>query len=46
MRKLIAFLVIVIMALLILNLAWDDGPKADRVFEMANRHIEWTYAGK
>ena len=35
--------VIAVIALAVLNLAWEN-PKPDVVYEMANRHIEWTYA--
>ena len=38
--------VLAVIALAVLNLAYDPGYKADAVFQMANKNIEWTYAGK
>jgi hypothetical protein len=38
--------VLAVIALAVLNLTYDFGPKPDRVFPMANRNITWYYAGK
>ena len=47
MRRILLILsVLAVIALAVLNLTWDFGPKPDAVYQMANQHIEWTYAGK
>ena len=47
MQKFIArLLVILVVCLVVLNLVYDDGLEPDVVYPMANRNIEWTYAGK
>lgn len=46
MKKLLIVSVLAVIALTVLNLTYDPGYKADAVYQMANRHIEWTYAGK
>ena len=33
---------LVVLALGVLNLAYDFGPEPDEVFPMANQHIEWN----
>ena len=45
MKKAIAVWAVVV-ALVVLNLAYNPGPEPDVVFPMANQGIEWTYAGK
>lgn len=35
-----------VIALAVLNLAYDDRIPPDDVYPMANRNIEWHYAGK
>ena len=47
MRKVIMFLAILaVIALAVLNLTYKFGPEPDEVYQMANRHITWYYAGK
>ena len=47
MRKFLLILsVLAVIALAVLNLAYDDRIPPDAVYSMANQHIEWTYAGK
>ena len=47
MRKVLMVIsVLAAVAMVILNLAYDDGIKPDAVYQMTNQHIEWTYAGK
>lgn len=46
MRKLMIFAILVVIAMAIVDLTYDDRIKPDRVYDMANRHIVWHYAGK
>ena len=47
MRKVILILsVLAAVAFGILDATYDDRPKPDAVYEMANKHIEWHYATK
>lgn len=47
MRKFIMVVsLLAVVALWILNATYDFGPKPDAIYEMANKHIEWHYAGK
>lgn len=47
MRKFLLILsVLAVIALAVLNLTYPFGPEPDIICPMANRHIEWTYAGK
>lgn len=43
MRKLLIISVLVVIALAIIDLAYDPGYRADAVCPMANRNIEWHY---
>lgn len=45
MKKLI-IAVLAVAALAVLNLTYQDSIKPDAVFQMANQHITWHYAGK
>ena len=45
-KKLMVIAILALVALAVLNLAYDSGIKPDAEFPMANRHIEWHYAGK
>lgn len=38
--------IVVVIALAVLNLTYDFGPKPDAVYPMANQNIEWYCAGK
>lgn len=47
MRKFLMILsVLAVIALAVLNLAYDDRIPPDDVYPIANRNIEWHYAGK
>ena len=47
MRKaLLVVSILAVIALAVLNLTYRFGPEPDVVIPMANRNIEWTYAGK
>ena len=46
MKRLMVFVYIVVAALAVLNLMVRFEPEPDAVFPMANRNIEWYYAGK
>ena len=47
MRKVIMWVSILsVIALAVLNLTYQFGPEPDEVYPMANRWIEWDYAGK
>ena len=46
MKALTTLAVLAVIALAVLNLAWDFSPKADAEYPMCNQHIEWQYAGK
>lgn len=47
MRKILLIAAVLAAAcMVVLNLAYDPLPEADEVFPMANRFIEWSYAGK
>lgn len=47
MQKVFTVIVIVAVAVLgVLNLTVKTGVEPDAVYEMANKHIEWHYAGK
>lgn len=47
MRKaLLVVSILAVVALAVLNLTYHFGPEPDIVTPMANRNIEWTYAGK
>ena len=47
MRKAVLVIsVLAVIALAVLNIVYDDGIKPDVVYQMANQHIEWHYAGK
>ena len=39
----ITWLAVVVLA--VLNMVYSPGPEPDVVYEMTNKHIEWTYAG-
>ena len=45
-KFILRLMVIVVVCLAVLNLVYDDGLEPDVVYTMANRNIEWTYAGK
>ena len=45
-KALLVVSVLAVIALAVLNLAYHFGPEPDIVIPMANRNIEWTYAGK
>ena len=45
-RFLLILSVVAVIALAVLDLVYDDRIPPDVVCPMANRHIEWTYAGK
>lgn len=46
MRKVIFVLsILAAVAFGILDATYDFGPKPDAVYDMANKHIEWHYAG-
>ena len=38
--------ILAVIALAVLNLTYKVRPEPDAVYPMANRYIEWTYAGK
>ena len=47
MRKIaLAVTILAVIAMTVLNLAYDDRLKPDVVYPMANQRIEWHYAGK
>jgi len=46
MRKLMIAAILLVVALAVLDLTYEAGPEPDVVCPMANRHIEWYYAGK
>ena len=46
MRKLMIVAILLAMALAVLDLTYDAGLEPDVVCPMANRNIEWYYAGK
>lgn len=47
MRKAVMWLTILsVIALAVLNLTYQFGPEPDAVYPMANKRIEWRYAGK
>ena len=42
MQKIVlAIAVAAVIALVVLNLTWKEGPEPDAVFPMANQHIEY-----
>ena len=45
-RILYALLAVIIAALLAMNICTAEGPAWDVCYEMANRNVEWTYAGR
>ena len=47
MRKALMILsILAVVSLAVLNLTYHFGPEPDIVIPMANRNIEWHYAGK
>jgi hypothetical protein len=47
MRKFLMWLsILTAVAMAVLNLVYPFGPEPDIVFPMANRNIQWEYAGK
>ena len=47
MRKVLMWLsILTAVALAVLNLVYPFGPEPDIVYPMANRNIQWKYAGK
>ena len=43
MQKVIMMVsILAVIALAVLNLTYQFGPKPDVVYQMANQHIEWT----
>lgn len=45
-KVLLAVSIVALVAVAVLNLTYDDAPKPDAVYQMANQRIEWNYAGK
>ena len=45
-RKLMILSILAVVALVILNLVYKEGPEPDAEYQMANRNIVWYYAGK
>jgi hypothetical protein len=45
-KILMVITVCAVVALAVLNLTYHFGPEPDVICEMANRNIEWHYAGK
>ena len=45
-KALLVVSILAVVVLGILNLTYHFGPEPDIVIPMANRNIEWTYAGK
>ena len=39
-------LAMIVAGLVLLNVCWAEEPAWDVCYEMANRNVEWTYAGR
>ena len=39
-------LIVMVIGMIILNACWAEEPAWDVCYEMANRNVEWTYAGR
>ena len=46
MKKLMWLAILAVIAMVVLNLTYDDRIKPDEVYEFSNRNIKWYYAGK
>ena len=39
-------LIVMVIGMIILNACWAEEPQWDVCYEMANRNVSWTYAGR
>ncbi len=46
MRKVMIFAILLAAVMAVVDLTYESGVKPDVVYNMANRNIEWHYAGK